>query len=346
MRLRRSRIQSSRGHVRIEQGFPWQRWIVTGGTVVSLLLVALIVITQAVLPLFEEEAVKTSNRTWLEFAWTMAMPSPAAVDQLADRLKKYEIDRVYVEVAAWRADGSLLEGEYVTDFVRLLRDAYPDLTILVWLRMSGEEIADPERQAAVVALSEKAVRQWGFDGVQLNGRAVYNNSESYITLLRALRQTIGDDKLLSVTVPPDRRVADPDVPRGTIGDPDLTWDLNYKQRVGILNLDEMVVMAHASGLTNADDYSAWVAYQLENYAATLEDLDRPPTIIVALPTYDAAPEHDPTIETLQAAARGVKLGRDRAARYGDLFGGVGLYEYKTTDSREWVQFADAWLDND
>ncbi len=342
-RLRRSRLQSSRGHVRVEQGLPWDRWLVAGGTLLGMIVVLVVVITQAVLPLFEEEEVQTSNRTWLEYAWTTASPSPAAVDQLAQRLEDHEIDRVYVEVAAWRADGSLLEGEYVADFVRLLREAYPDLTVLAWLRMTGEEIANPERQAAVVTLAQKAVQQWDFDGVQLNGRAVYNGSESYITLVRALREVIGETALLSLTVPPDRIVADPEVPMGTTADPDLTWDLNYKQRVGILNLDEIVVMAHASGLTDADEYAIWVAYQLENYAATLDGLDHPPTIIIALPTYDAAPEHDPAVESVRAAARGVKDGQARAARYGNLFGGVGLFEYKTTDSLEWVQFAEAWL---
>lgn len=341
--LRRSRLQSSRGHVRVEQGLPWDRWIVAGGTLLGVIVVLVIVITQVLLPLFEEKSTKTSNRTWLEYAWTTTSPSPAAVGQLAGRLKDHEIDRVYIEVAAWRADGVLLEGEYVNEFVHMLREAYPELTVLVWLRMTGEEIAIPERQAAVVTLAQKAVQQWDFDGVQLNGRAVYNASESFITLVRALREAIGETALLSLTVPPDRIVADPGVPMGTTADPDLTWDLNYKQRVGILNLDEIVVMAHASGLTDADEYTAWVAYQLENYAATLGGLDHPPTIIIALPTYEASPEHDPAVESVRAAVRGVKAGRERAAQYGDLFGGVGLFEYKTTDSREWVQFAEAWL---
>ncbi len=309
----------------------------------AVLIVIVIVITQAVLPLFEDEDITFANRTWLEFAWTNTLPNVETVRQLAQRLQENEIDRVYLEAAAWRSDGTLFEGEYAADFVRVMREHYPDLAILVWVRMSGEEITQPERQAAVVALSQTAVRQWGFDGVQLNGRTIYNDSESYILMLRALREAIGDEALLSATVPPDRLPADPDVPMGTPGDPDLTWTLNYKQRVGLLDLDEIVVMAHASGLTGAEDYQTWVAYQVQNYAITMRELEDPPEIVIALPTYEAAPEHDPAVESVKTALVGVKAGIKWLGDHKNLIRGVGLYEYKTTDSLEWSHYADQWL---
>lgn len=341
--FRRSRVRSSRGHVRVDKGLSWEQWLVAGAGIVALLLVIVIVITQAVLPLFEDEEITFANRTWLEFAWTNTPPNAETVRQLADRLKEYEIDRVYLEAAAWRSDGTLFEGGHAADFVRTMREYYPDLAILVWVRMSGEEIAQPERQAAVVELAQKAVRQWDFDGVQLNGRTVYNDSEAYILMLRALREAVGGDALLSATVPPDRLPADPDVPMGTPGDPDLTWTLNYKQRIGLLDLDELVVMAHASGLTSVEDYQAWVAYQVENYAITMQELEAPPEIVIALPTYEAAPEHDPAVESVKTALAGVKAGIEGAGDHKSLLRGVGLYEYKTTDSLEWSHYADQWL---
>lgn len=341
--LRRSRMRSSRGHVRLEQGLPWEQWAIGAAGVLAVFAVAVVVITQAIVPLFEDDEVDISNRTWLEFAWTIEAPNPDAVRQLGERLQEHDIDRVYLEVAAWRSDGTLLEGEHAADFVNMLRDVYPELSILAWLRMSGEEIAEDERQAAVVALARKTVREWGIDGVQLNGRAVYSGSETYIVLIRALREAIGDAALLSVTMPPDRVPADPDVPLGTTGDPALTWSLSYKQRVGLLDLDEAVVMAHASGLTDADDYRTWVAYQVANYAETLGELEAPPEIIIAVPTYDAGPEHDPAVESVTAAVRGIKTGLEQAGKYRELVRGVGLYEYKTTDSREWALYAEHWL---
>ncbi len=340
---RRSRLRSSRGHVRLEQGPPWGQWALWGGSALAVVVVFLIVLTQIVLPLFQDEVTTYSNRTWLEYAWTTAPPNAEAAQQLARRLRENEIDRVYLEASAWRADGTLLEGEYAADFVRVLREADPDLTILVWLRMTGGDVADADRRAEAVALAQKAVRQWDMDGAQLNAVAVPNGSETYVQLLRDLRAAIGKDTVFSVTVPPDRIPADPDVPIGATGDPDLTWDLHYKQRVGLLSVDEVVVMAHASGLHDPADYQRWVAYQVESYAEVLGEMEHPPQIVIAIPTYEEAPEHDPAVENVTAALAGVHDGIRRAGERRSLIVGVGLLEYKTTDSLEWALYAEHWL---
>jgi hypothetical protein len=340
---RRSRLKSSRGHVRIEQGPPWLRWGTWAGGIVVLIVVIGVILSQVALPGVHKGKVLSENRTWLEFEWTRVPANQDAVRQLGQRLKSNKIDRVYLEAAAWRTDGSLLEGENAADFAKALRETYPKVQVLLWLRMSGEEIAQPERRGNAIQLAQKAVEQWGFDGVQLNGRAVLNGSESYVQLVRDLRSAIGSGAVLSVTVPPDRIPSDPDVPMGPTADPGLTWDVNYKQRVGLLLVDEIVVMAHASGLDDPAKYESWVAYQVESYADALAELDRPADLIVALPTYDAAPEHDPAVEDVQSACRGVKAAIRRAGKAGELVKGVGLYEYKTTDSLEWVLYAENWL---
>jgi hypothetical protein len=341
--FRRSRLKSSRGHVRIEQGPPWMRWAMWGGAILTLVVVATIVITQIVLPRFEEEESPGDNRTWLEFAWTASPVNQSAIRQLGQRLEENAITRVYLETAAWRTDGSLLEGEHAAEFAKALRTAYPELKILLWVRMSGDEIKQADRRAAAVDLAGKAVRQWDFDGVQLNGRAVLDGSESYIQLVRDLRAAIGPDALLSLAVPPDRVPSDPDVPADPTVEPGLTWGVNYKQRVGLLGIDEIVVMAHASGLSDAALYEIWVAYQVEAYAAVMAELERPPDILIALPTYDEAPEHDPAVEEVRSAVRGVKDGIEQAGKNGKLVKGVGLYEYKTTDSLEWALYGEHWL---
>jgi hypothetical protein len=341
--FRRSRLKSSRGHVRIEQGPAWVRRATWAGAILVLILVAGVILSQVVLPDAHKEKVLSENRTWLEFEWTRVPANQDAIRQLGQRLKSNAIDRVYLEAAAWRTDGSLVEGENAADFAKALREFYPQVQVLLWLRMSGEEIAQPDRRGTAIQLAQKAVQQWKFDGVQLNGRAVLNGSESYVQLVRDLRSAIGSGAVLSVTVPPDRVPSDPDVPMGPNADPGLTWDVNYKQRVALLLVDEMVVMAHASGLDDAAKYETWVAYQVESYADTLDELDRPADLIVALPTYDAAPEHDPAVEDVQSACRGVREGIRRAGSAGKLVKGVGLYEYKTTDSLEWALYATDWL---
>jgi hypothetical protein len=319
------------------------RWGMWGAAAIVLLIVVVIIVRQVVLPAFEDDDVPGGNSTWLEFAWTTEPVNGTAVKQLGERLESNYIDRVYLESSAWRGDGSLIEGEYAAEFTAALRKAYPSVEILLWLRMSGEQIAQPEQQSMVTALAHRAVHEWKFDGVQLNGRTVLNDSEAFIQLLRGLREVIGEEALLSVTVPPDRIPVDPDIPIGSTTEPELTWDMNYKQRVGLLLVDEIVVMAHASGLDNAADYETWVAYQVENYVTTLAELENPVPVVVALPTYDAAPEHDPEVESVRAAIRGVQRGRQRAGDNKKWIKSVGLYEYKTTDSREWALYQQHWL---
>jgi hypothetical protein len=341
---RRSRVKSTRGHVRIEKGPPWAQWGTILAIVIALAILGAVIADQFILPALEDDQqVINDNRTWLEFAWTANPASPEAVQQLGERLSENGITRVYLESAAWLSDGTLVEGEYAAAFADTLRTAFPEIEVFLWLRMSGDEIVEPERQAAVIALAEKALSEWRFDGVQLNGRAVRDGSKAYIQLVRALREVVGNRGSLSVTVPPDRIPADPDVPIGTTAEPELTWSINYKQRVGLLGVDEVVVMAHASGLDNSGDYELWVAYQVESFVDAMSDLERPPEMIIALPTYDSAPEFDPAVETLPAAVAGVKAGIERAGKDGDLVKGVGLYEYKFTDSLEWALFAEHWL---
>ena len=345
---RRSRVRSSRGHVRVDRRPPWMRWAVRGVVIGCVAVVAFLVLKQFVLNGEEEQERAENNRTWLEFAWAMDPVNPDAVQQLGERLRSNGINRVYLEASAWRSDNALIEAAHAADFARELRSVYPQIKILLWLRMSGEQIAQPELQAAVTQLSQKAIQEWKFDGVQLNSRAVIDGSESYIGLLRQLRTVLGSEALLSVTVPPDRIPSDPEVPIGPTIDPNLTWGVNYKQRVGLLQVDEIVIMAHASGLTDSKAYETWVAYQITSYTEVLSRLERPVDIIVALPTYDAAPEHDPLIEDVSASIRGVKLGIKNAGSQRQWIKGVGLYEYKTTDSLEWARYREEWLlkDND
>ncbi len=341
--LRRSRIKSSRGHVRVEPASPWLEWGWWAVGAAVLLVVVVLVVQRVVLPAFRDEETAGSNRTWLEYAWTAEPVNDDAVSRLAKRLKDNEISRVYLEAAAWRRDGLLQEGDNAQAFVEALRRADSGVEVLLWLRMSGEEIANSVWRDSALALAQKAVQTWGLDGVQLNSRAIPDGSEAYINMVRGLNTAIGADAVLSLTVPPDRIPSDPDVPIGTTVAPELTWDVNFKERVGLLDADEIVLMAHASGLDNADAYRTWVAYQVVSYASVMSGLDKPPTIIVALPTYDTEPEHDPAVETVQAAALGIRDGIKAAGSNGTLIAGVGLYEYKTTDSLEWVNYRDYWL---
>jgi hypothetical protein len=316
---------------------------VWGGAALVVVIV-LIALVRQLWPSSEEVTARNHNRTWLEFAWTAEPVNQDAVEQLGKRLKSNEIDRVYLEAAAWRSDNTLIEGQHTSDFAQALRQTFPNLEILLWLRMSGEQIADAELRTLALNLVNKAVGEWNLDGVQINGRAIANGSDSYIQMLRDLRSTIGPESVLSLTVPPDRIPTDPAIPLGPPSDPALTWDMNFKQRIGLLLIDEIVLMAHASGLENSDEYRVWVSYQVESYVSALAELEDPIDVVVALPTYDSAPNHNPDIEDVRTAIDGAKDGVKGSNGAGDLVRGVGLFEYKTTDSLEWELYRQYWLE--
>ena len=174
--------RSSRGHVRVEQSHDWVRIAAVAAAVVIVVITGVVVITRFVLPAMDKEETRTENRTWLEFEWTRLPVNQSAINQLVQRFEENAITRVYVEANAWQADGTIVEGEYAAEFVAALKAADADLSVLLWLRMSGEEIAQAERRAAAVELAERAVREWQFGGVQLNARTVFKGSEAYVSL--------------------------------------------------------------------------------------------------------------------------------------------------------------------
>lgn len=339
-----SRKRSTRGHVRVEEGSGWPRWITVAASVLASLAVVALIATEFVIPaLTSDNQSGRNNRTWFEFdPWAILPEGIDSAAQIAERLRDNRIGTVYLEAAAWLSDGAVREGEYAAAFGQKLRESYPELQILLWLRMSSEQIADEILRERAAKLAQKAVFDWEFDGVQLNGYAISNGSESYVRMVRALRETIGADATLSLAAPPDRIPTDPDVPMGLSVAPELTWDGNYKQRVGLLLVDEFVIMAYAAGLPDAEAFEAWVAYQLESYSGALEGIEPRPHLAVAIPTYDAAPGHDPEVESVRAAVQGIKRGRAQMPA-AELFDGIGLYIYSATDSREWANYREAWL---
>ena len=104
---RRSHVKSSRGHVRVGEGPAWLRWAIVAVSALLIAVVLVALITQFVLPAFEDDAPTGDNRTWLEFAWTSVPVNDDAVEQLGERLKSHAIRGVYLECAAWRADRAM-----------------------------------------------------------------------------------------------------------------------------------------------------------------------------------------------------------------------------------------------
>ena len=124
-------------------------------------------------------------------------------------------------------------------------------------------------------------------------------------------------------------------------DDSLTWSTEFKRRVA-LNVNEMVLMAHASGLDNAEDYENWMAYQVATYAEIIDALEIDMSYIVALPTYEAELGHDPDVENVESAIAGLKDGINRARVRNNQVDGIGLYPWEETDLLELDAYWEVW----
>ena len=114
----------------------------------------------------------------------------------------------------------------------------------------------------------------------------------------------------------------------------LAWSKDFKQSVALL-VDELVIMCYQSGLDRADDYTAWVAYQVQNYAKTIDELNTDTSLTIGIPTYPMElPAHDPEVENVISAIAGVKSGLIQAGDASNVFQGLSIYAEWTTTPDE------------
>ena len=291
---------------------------------------------------FENEEVVNDNRTWLTRIWTQTERRDEDFASLIAILEDNGINRIYVQTHIWHSDtGEHIELPFSQAFLsRMSRDSAL-IEIYAWYTIEQARLFDPAAREQIIQAARRATREQGFAGIHLQARAVPDNSEDFMAMLRDLRSAIGPRIPLSITVPPDRTPSDPNVPPSPGVDDALTWSQDFKRRVA-LNVNEMVLMGHASGLDEVADYENWLAYQVATYANIIEGLEIAMSYIVALPTYEAELGHNPEVENVETALNGIAEGIVRARGAGDQVDGVGLYPWEDTDLHELDAYWEGW----
>lgn len=334
--------RSSRGHVRRrrQQSFPsW--FIVVIGILGLIAIVALV--REIVSRLSDEEGVSNtqSNRAWLGEEWTLNAPNSSQIETLVERLKQNRIKAVYVVTGAWRADNQYRAYEFAPLFYEEMKKTAPEIDILAWIWYEPSLHANDTSETSLVDYARTAIEDWNYEGVHLQGFSVPNRSERYVRLVRALEVVLGDEHILSITVPPDHIPTDPNVPRG-LGNPAFSWEPTYKQQLALI-ADEMVIMPHASFLKSPEDYELWVAYQVETYAQDVRLMDVETALVIGFPAYPEDVGHDPSIEDVANAVAGTRRGLSEAGEARRYIVGAGIYLYSTASENDWVQFYDLWV---
>jgi hypothetical protein len=72
----------------------------------------------------------------------------------------------------------------------------------------------------------------------------------------------------------------------------------------------------------------------------LAEMRLPVKILLGVSTYDSSRNHDAPVENIRTALSAV----GSVARNQQQFEGIVLYAYWTTDSKEWKEFSDLWVD--
>lgn len=326
------------------------------GTLIAIIggIVLVIIVVTALGRLSDNPTNTLPNAVWIGTEWTYERPDDTAVKDLAERLKSHEIGTLYAWISWLQADNTwrgTTNFENVQSFVNQFRAANPEAELYGWVSLPVEgdgipyRLDDPAVRQQVVNMSQRAVNEFGFDGVFLNIEPVWNGDEYFLELLREVGTALGDNIPISVAIPPDWSPIDADVPVPPLITPGTVWDREYKQTVSLL-VDQMVVMAYNSGLGAPSDYEEWVAYQVESYADAVSELGEGTTVVIGIPTYDSAPPgHDPYVENVISAVAGIRQGLANVGDAANWVQGLALYGEWTTTNDEWQAFRDSWVNS-
>jgi hypothetical protein len=314
--------------------------------------------------LFKDDPVLPDpNALWIGQDWTYAAPTTERLTSLIQRVDENRIGTVYARVSELNFDGTWTGDpqqanqfaeveDAVSGFASAFKAQAPDTTLLGTISVrvdigqdDGYRLDNPTIQRVVAEFSARVVGGLGFDGVFLVVEPIWaDNSDDFLDLLRMVRTSIGDDAILAVAVPPDWTPEDPEVPSTALIAPGTVWPREFKQRIALVGVDQIVVQAYNSYLTDEDDYIAWMAYQVASYAEAIGDLETGTEVLIGLPTYDSLPPaHDARIENVPAAIAGVRQGIAQAGDFGTTIRGLAIYAEWETDEIEWEQYRVNWL---
>ncbi len=293
------------------------------------------------------------NALWLGTEWTYDTHTDAQVGDLVTTLRTQQIGTVYAWVSDLQFDGtwrSTGQFDKVKAFVKQFKTAYPEGKIYGWISIPVSDATHPNRlndvslQQQVANFSKQIVSDFGFNGVFVDAEEVSDGDQNYLALLRAVRTAVGMDNKISAAIPPDWSPSNADIPLPPQIAPGTEWKKAYKQSVALL-VDQMAVLVFNSGLSSASDYSQWVAYQVRTYAQAINELNTNTDLVFGIPTFDTKPpSHDSSIENVDSAVNGIKLGMQQAGSdAASTVTGVAIYGWWTTKDADWAAFQRDWV---
>jgi hypothetical protein len=286
------------------------------------------------------------NAVWLEHRWLEKPQPPEAVQALFAGLRRRGICYAFPHLIPFGPDGQLPphSRDEMRSFLAEARREAPEMKVLPWVggvragyrrtRPGTVRLDDLGQRQRIVAECRGLVDE-GFDGVHVNIEPVNDGNVDFLALLRALRNAVGKDRVLSISAIRPGPFALPMAPN-------FFWSPAYYARVAAL-VDQVVIMAYDTALPTPALYRRYVAWAATSVTSTLADSSIRARVLMGIPTYpETGLMHRGGVETPENALLGVVAGL-RGLGGGGTFEGVALYAEWTTDKAEWAAYERIWL---
>ena len=274
------------------------------------------------------------NAVWAQHAWSEQKHTPEEIRNFVETLGKNHIRYAYLHVGPVDSTGNISLERYgqLSEFLKVAR-VYSDRIIYIpWLGQIRNKL--PLDSLAVrnniVSLSKIFTEDLGMGGVHFDIEPITDNDSDFLFLLEDVRKAIGSDKIISVALseyfPHSVLYVAQKFMR--VGD---SLSKEYLQKIDS-RIDQLVVMTYENSIRDGRFYR----YFLKNEVIWLTNVLRHSKLIVGLPTYDIESDtFHPKAENIEFGLHGVIDGLNSWRTNREVFEGVALYGYWTTDKQEW-----------
>lgn len=360
------RTRSIRDHLKPadEAGFNWKKFPYFNQLLLAIAALFFMGLLILAVSLFKNDPPRVyPNALWIGTDWTYQTHDEENIGRLVRRLDANQIGTIYARVSELNYDGTWTgrptgdnqfdEVEntiraFVTDFKTQAPAKRIYATIHFRVDIGQEDnyrLNNPTIREIVADFASRMVNEFRFDGVLLVVEPVWNqNSDDFLDLLRAVRQSIGNNKQLAVAVPPDWTPIDENVPQASLIASGTYWEKEFKQRVALVGTDEIIIQAYNSYLNQHEDYQAWMAYQAGEYISIIGELGISTRVMVGIPAYESIlPAHDERIENIPNALLGIQQALSNYPDYTSSLHGLALYADWYMDEIKWEQFRTNWV---
>ncbi|MBX3065049.1 MAG: hypothetical protein KF726_18860 [Anaerolineae bacterium] len=291
---------------------------------------------------------KNANAIWLGVEWVSEPQTDTAIESLGKSLTARGIRYLFAYTTYYKNSGTFNDNyTYATSFIQTLKHYYPDLTVLAWIGIpltpgwGYADLNDSLLRQQLLDLAVELTTDYGFDGIHLDAEPIYDGDQRVLTLLTDLRPLLRADKLLSIATPAIFPVFAEQAPANT----PLGWSADYYRQIAA-HVEQLAVMSYDSGIGAEANwlYRQWMRFQVIQLTNALQNVASPPQLLLGVPVSEEhTSTHDPTVENIETALRGIIDGLNDAEAIPALVTGIAIYPHWEISDVEWTEYESRWL---